>query len=155
MLDVKNMQATTTRVTPKLETLLGELCQSLQALDVALNQIEFLEVHRYSDHANFHNHDASMPDVTLGEMMTWIINFACEEAPQMVRQQPAGQALVKARARQLLSMLKPMAVRVAAIAESPTYRGTQPFLFTSLAHPKVFWAVEEAYDKLKLLANQA
>lgn len=154
MLDVKNMQAMNLKVTPKTEVLLGEVCQSVKALDTALEQINFLEKYRHADHANFHTLDSSLPDVTLGELVGWINNFACEEGPELVRQQQAGTALVKARARQLASMLKPISRRVCEIAESPAYRNHQPFLFTALAHPKVCWAFEDLQKKMEALAEK-
>jgi hypothetical protein len=153
MLDIEKTQMTNIRVTPKTIAVLGELCQAVNGLDEALEQINFLEPQRFAEHANFHNVDPNMPDVTLGELMNWVMNFACEEGPQLVGQQPAGEALVKARARQLVSMLKPLTRRVADIAESPASRREQPFVLCALAHPKVFWAVEEAYHKLKAVAE--
>ena len=150
MLDTKNMQGL--KVTPKTEVVMGEVCQAIKALDMALDQVNFLEPQRTADHANFHQIDSSLPDVTLGEMIQWINAFACEEGPALVRQQPAGAALIKARARQLSGMLKPIALRVCEIAESPTYRNHQPFLLTALAHPKVCWAFEDLNHKMQALA---
>ncbi len=154
MLDTKNMQTINLKVTPKTEVLLGEVCQAVKALDVALEQINFLEPYRSAEHANFNNIDSSLPDVTLGELMNWANSFACEEGPQLVRQEPAGSSLVKARARQLASMLKPITRRVGELAESPAYRNHQPFLLTSLAHPKVCWAFEALSHKMNALAER-
>ncbi len=151
-MDTKLMSATNLKVTPKTEVLLGEVCQAVKSLDLALDQINFLEPQRLADHANFHNIDSNLPDVTLGELLSWVNAFACEEGPELVRQQPAGAVLVQARARQLAGMLKPLALRVSEIAESPTYRNHLPFLLTSLAHPKVCHCFEELNTKLQALA---
>ncbi len=152
MLDIKSSQ--NLKVTPKTEVLLGEVCQSIKTLDLALDQLNFLEPQRTAPHANFHNIDASLPDVTLGEIIQWTNSFACEEGPELLRQQPAGGALIKARARQLAAMLKPLSLRVSEIAESPSYRNNLPFLLTALAHPKVSWAFEDLYQKMQVLADR-
>lgn len=152
-METKVATNTTLKVTPKLEVVMGEVCQAVKALDQALDQINFLEQHRTADHANFHSIDASLPDVTLGELMTWVNSFACEEGPEIVRQ-AAGTALVKARARQLAGILKPITRRVCEIAEAPVYRNHQPFLLTALAHPKVCWAFEDLHKKMDVLADR-
>ncbi len=154
MLNVKNMQATSLMVLPKLEVILGEVCQAVKALDTALDHVNFFEKFRYAPQANFHEIEATLPDVTLGEMISWVNSFACEEGPEMVRQAPAGSALVKARARQLAGMLKPIARRVSELAETPVYRNHQPFLMTALAHPKVHWALEDLTRKMSALAER-
>ncbi len=153
MLDTKTNSEVTVRIAPKTETLLGEICTAVKNMDEGLDAINYLEPHRFNPEANFHNHDAALPDVTLGELVGWINTFACIEGPELARQQPAGEALIKGRARQLAAMLKPLSAKVNDIANDPSYRGHQPFLFCALAHPKVAWAFDELCTKIGLLAK--
>lgn len=153
MVEVRVNQDVTVRITPKIETLLGEICTAIKNLEEGLDSINFFVPYRFGENANFHSHDAALPDMTLGELIKWVDSFACIEGPELAKQEPAGATLVKSRARQLDAMLKPLAARVSQIADDPSYRGHQPFLFMALAHPKVCWAFDDVCSKIGTLAR--
>jgi hypothetical protein len=153
MLDIKNTQDWMFRIPTQNETLLGEVRTAVKKLDEALDSINFFEPHRHGTHANFHTFDAAMPDMSLGELINWVASFAYVDGPELDRQQPAEAALIKARARQLNAIIKPLAKRIDEICNDPSYNGYQPFLFRALAHPQVYWAFEELCSKLATLAR--
>ncbi len=153
MLDTKVNQDITVRITPKVETLLGELCVAVKHFDESLDTVNFCGDHRFGTYANFHTHDTAMPDMSVGDLVNWVNTFACAEGPGLAHSEPVGEALVKGRARQLHAMIKPLATRIDEIANDPSYRGVHPFLFSVMAHPKVFWAFDELCSKMATLAK--
>jgi len=153
MLDVSFNREVTVKISPEIETRLGEVCVAVKHLDECLNMVGFGEAYRYGPHANFHTYEVVMPDMSLGELVSWLNNFACVEGPELARQEPTGEALVTGRARQFYAMLKPLAARISEIAADPSHRGQQPFLFSVLAHPKVYWAFDELCSRLGSIAR--
>ncbi|HEX2912605.1 MAG TPA: hypothetical protein VH186_17480 [Chloroflexia bacterium] len=154
MLELNAAQTVSLKTAPRHDVLLNEVCQAVKALDGVLEDFNFFKTLRTSDAANFHNADSSLPDLTLGELVTWTTTLACEEGPALLRQQPAGAALVAARARQINSLLRPISRRVDSIACSPHYHHNEPFLLMTLARPELYWAFDELCQKLDLLANR-
>ncbi len=141
------------KIAQKPDVLLGDVCTAVKHLDDVLSGVFIFEQHRFADHANFHNYDDSMPDMTVGELVNWISAFACNEGPELARQEPAGAALVKGRARQLHAVIKPLATRIDQVANDPDYHHDQPFLFSILADPRVYWAFDELCTSLKAVAR--
>jgi hypothetical protein len=120
----------------------------------AMDSIGYTENERRSVANSFVTLDPDLPDITVNDLNEWIDRFASDEGPRNLSD--SGQYGLEFVTDQADTLFIVIGRVLAYVSTTPTADlNSSPVIAQALVHERVSWALNDLFNQLKALADQA